>query len=245
MRVTISKMTPCPLHINPELEIVFVKSGSVRVFLGKNSFEQSPGQFSIIPAYRLHGFEPSEDCNSFVYLFSSSLALDFFSFCHNKDMKTHVFTPDEDTLKYVLSATEALSETSNAFLEKSILYALLADFTKNNTFTTMSFDSSNVNRIIEYIFLNIKGELTQKTVATEFAITENQLSETLSGYTGLSFKAFLTNMRVNTAMELLRKKDFNITEIAYESGFETTRTFNRAFMKIVGCTPTEYRKNLK
>ena len=244
MGVKITRMTTSPLHINPELEIVFVRKGKIRVLLGKNGFDQHPGQFCIIPAYRLHGFEPSEDCDAFVFLFPISSATDFFNFCHNKDVTNHIFTPDEVTLKYILSATEALYERANSFLEKSILYTLLANFTENNTFTTMSFDSSNVNRIIEYIFLNIKENLSLKSVSTEFAITENQLSEMLSGYTGLSFKEFLTNMRVNNAMELLHKKDFNITEVAYESGFETTRTFNRAFMKIVGCTPTEYRKRL-
>lgn len=241
----LNNMGNCPIHINSELEVVLVKSGSVRVSLGNSSFALGQNQMTVIPPYRLHGFEVLEDADAIVYLFPHAMASDFFSLCRNKEMTNHIFSPDAPTLEYIKSATQRLSEKQSIFLEKSILYTFLAGFTKDNSFTEMNFDTSNANRIIEYIYTNINGDITAKTVADEFAVTEPQLNEMFSAYIGLGFKDFINHMRINNAMELLRDKKFNITEIAYQSGFETLRTFNRIFLRVAGCTPSEYRKQLK
>ncbi len=241
-KLQINKMHNCPLHINPELEIVLVKSGHVHISLGAAGFDLEGAQMTVIPPYRLHGFEVSGDIDSLVYLFPHSMAADFFNLCRNKDIKNQVFTLNPTTFDYILAATNSLDSAPSSFMEKSILYTLLADFMKGNSFTQMSLDTSGANRIIEYIFLNVKENITAKSVAGEFAISEGQLAEMLSNYIGLSFKDFLANMRVNNAMELLRTKNLSITEVAYESGFDTIRTFNRAFLKITGTTPSEYRK---
>lgn len=241
----LNNMANCFIHINPELEVVLVKSGSVRVSLGNSSFDLGENQMTVIPPYRLHGFEASGDVDAVVYLFPHAMASDFFNLCRNKEMKNYIFSPDTPTLEYIKSATKKLADERSAFLEKSILYTFLAGFTKDNTFTQMNFDTSNANRIIEYIYSNINSDITAKAVAGDFAITETQLNEMLSSYIGLSFKDFLNHIRINNAMELLRSKEFNITEIAYKSGFETLRTFNRIFLRVAGCTPSEYRKQLK
>ena len=41
---------------------------------------------------------------------------------------------------------------------------------------------------------------------------------------------------------MLRLGDESVTEIAYAVGFGTLRTFNRAFIKQLGCSPSEYRR---
>jgi AraC-like DNA-binding protein len=43
---------------------------------------------------------------------------------------------------------------------------------------------------------------------------------------------------------MLTNKEIAITEIAEKSGFESLRSFHRAFQKFFNCTPTEYRKKV-
>jgi len=59
--------------------------------------------------------------------------------------------------------------------------------------------------------------------------------------TGLSFIEFLSRTRIEKAKGLLFNPNLRVSEIAYDSGFQSLATFNRVFKKIAGQTPTEYR----
>lgn len=235
-------MAPTLLHINPELEIVLVHSGSVRISLGYCEFMLTSGQFTVIPPYRLHSFSPDDGAKSDVFLFSHSACADFFNMYVNKELQNHIFLLSDVAYAYIKATTQDFSENPDIFLSKALLYAFLSAFSKNSTFSNMSVDTSSVNRIVEYIFLNLQTDLTAKSVAAEFAISEARLSEMLIRYVGLSFKELIVSMRIDRSMELLMKTDLSITEVAFESGFESLRTFNRTFSKMSGTTPSEYRK---
>ncbi len=244
--LTFREMINSPIHINAELEVVLVKKGSVKVLMGKEEFSLNENQITVIPPYRLHGFEPSEDVDATVFMFPSSLAPEFFSMCKNREFSNKICTLKSSVAEYIKRAVDEYEKSESRFYEKSILYTLLAEFTTDNSFTQMSFDVSNVSRIVEYIYANIQNEISLKMLSAEFSVNETKLNEMILKYTGLGFKDFTDSMRIGIAIGLLRRKEFNITEVAYESGFETTRTFNRIFLKFMGCTPSEYKnKSLK
>ena len=48
-------------------------------------------------------------------------------------------------------------------------------------------------------------------------------------------------MRVQAACDQLHTREKTITEIAYDTGFDTPRTFNRCFLAVKGMTPRQYR----
>jgi len=59
--------------------------------------------------------------------------------------------------------------------------------------------------------------------------------------TGLSFTEFITRTRIEKAKNLLLNPHLRVSEIAYEIGFHSLTHFNRAFKKILGQSPSEYR----
>ena len=77
------------------------------------------------------------------------------------------------------------------------------------------------------------------------AVKEYLLRKTINqqlNYT--NFNTFLNTYRINDACEILAdtsKKDLTILEIAYDLGFTSIATFNRAFKKLKNQTPTAYR----
>jgi len=62
--------------------------------------------------------------------------------------------------------------------------------------------------------------------------------------TGLHFTKYLARVRIEKAKNLLLNPNLRISEIAYEVGFQSLTHFNRVFKKLVGQSPTEYRKQL-
>jgi AraC-like DNA-binding protein len=73
-------------------------------------------------------------------------------------------------------------------------------------------------------------------------VTPNQLSFVLNRYLGKSFFDFVNSVRIDHALRLLvEEPDRQILDIAISIGFNSKSTFNLAFKKITGTTPSAYR----
>lgn len=75
-------------------------------------------------------------------------------------------------------------------------------------------------------------------------VSTHQLSEFINTHYNKNYSLFINEYRVNKAQKLLLEKpEFTILGIAYEVGFKSKSSFNEAFFKITGITPSQFRKN--
>jgi AraC-like DNA-binding protein len=68
--------------------------------------------------------------------------------------------------------------------------------------------------------------------------------KTFKKATGLTFTEYLSRVRVENASELLANPNVRVSEVAYQSGFQSLTNFNRTFHRLRGESPTEYRAAL-
>ncbi|MAB33326.1 helix-turn-helix domain-containing protein, partial [Thalassospira sp.] len=79
-------------------------------------------------------------------------------------------------------------------------------------------------------------------LANAVGVTPNQLSYVLNQHLGKSFFDFVNEVRTYEASRLLiEEADRTILDIAISVGFNSKSTFNLAFKKIIGKTPSAYR----
>ena len=57
-----------------------------------------------------------------------------------------------------------------------------------------------------------------------------------------TFTAYLNEMRISNACQLLIKEDATIASVAFEAGFSNLSHFNRVFRRVMGCAPKQFRK---
>ena len=53
---------------------------------------------------------------------------------------------------------------------------------------------------------------------------------------------FICQIRIKRAVQLFDSGEYNISQIAYMTGFNDPKYFSRCFKKIVGVTPSEYKE---
>ncbi len=75
-------------------------------------------------------------------------------------------------------------------------------------------------------------------LSMEMGMSRTSIFSKVKALTGQSPQAFLTNYRLNKAMELLKTRDFNISEVAYKVGFATLTGFSRSFKNKFGIPPS-------
>lgn len=92
--------------------------------------------------------------------------------------------------------------------------------------------------------LFLQDNLSLNKLSESIAESENHISETLSQFLHTKFFQFVNGFRIEEAKRELQDSDKLITNIAFDVGFNSKSTFNTAFKKIVGDSPSAYRNSL-
>jgi YesN/AraC family two-component response regulator len=98
-----------------------------------------------------------------------------------------------------------------------------------------------VAKVIEFIKENYDTDLSREGLAAAVGLSPDHFSRIFNQVTGSKIAEYVNGLRVAEAEKRLVESDATVTEIAYAVGFDTVKTFNRAFRKITGITPSEYR----
>ncbi len=75
--------------------------------------------------------------------------------------------------------------------------------------------------------------------------TKEHLSRELKKHYNTTISAYVNELRISYAAELLEKSNLQIIELMYESGYENVSYFNRVFQDKYGMTPKQYRSRIK
>ena len=78
-------------------------------------------------------------------------------------------------------------------------------------------------------------------LAEQFHLSESYFSQLFKDLSGESFSAYLENLRLSRAQELLRDTRLDIEEIAQQVGYFNSTTFRRAFKRMAGISPTAFQ----
>jgi AraC-like DNA-binding protein len=138
-----------------------------------------------------------------------------------------------------------------------MIYAFFYVFLNRHNFHLEKYGSSNLDRPtskdlyqkIKTLFteeaIYLDPEITLKTVAEKFAINPRMISQAINENEQLNFNEFVNRYRIGKAKTLLANPEYKsekLATIAYDSGFGNVTSFNIAFKKITGITPSMYRR---
>ncbi|WP_455382496.1 response regulator [Salinispira pacifica] len=87
-----------------------------------------------------------------------------------------------------------------------------------------------------------RSDIGLDEVAGRLHLSPGYLSRVLKQQTGYSFIDYLARIRINRAMQLLNDPSMKLYEVAEMVGFASQHYFSRAFKRVLGIPPIEYRK---
>ncbi|MFJ7974311.1 AraC family transcriptional regulator [Peribacillus sp. JNUCC 23] len=96
---------------------------------------------------------------------------------------------------------------------------------------------------IDFIHKHYKEPIKVETLANIEHYHPVYYSSWFKQKTGKSPKAYITELRLNDAKQLLKKTSWSISSISEELGFENSSSFTRWFVKYEGKPPQKYRKS--
>ncbi|MEX0996812.1 MAG: two-component regulator propeller domain-containing protein [Flavobacteriaceae bacterium] len=106
-----------------------------------------------------------------------------------------------------------------------------------------STDEKFFKRLQKILDINLTNPaFNAESFSKETGMSRMQLHRKLNALTGLSTSNFIKSQRLKLALQLLKNSDYTISEIAYESGFNSPSYFIKSFKEVYGKPPSEYMK---
>ena len=121
------------------------------------------------------------------------------------------------------------SENRNAFIDNEQIYTLTFD---EQTFLTQLMD------YIEKVWTDT--ELDVESFSKAMGYSKSQFYRKLKSLTGKSPNTFLRDYRLNKSLKLLHEQRGNISEIAFQTGFNSLAYFSECFKRKFKILPSKY-----
>jgi AraC family transcriptional regulator len=99
-----------------------------------------------------------------------------------------------------------------------------------------------VRRVIDYL----ESRMTDRTSISEMSalvdLSRFHFIRAFKKTVGMPPHQFVVHRRIERARELLTEPQLSVSEVATRTGFNSTTQFTRSFRRIVGTTPTVFRR---
>ena len=240
------------IHFHKSFELAIVTSGQVTATVDGEEYTINKGQAVLIAPYQLHSYSTPESCNLFVVVFSGTYTENFARLIQNKRLINPVVDLDELTYRLIdekLLCGTVLSGKSNArapkphtYDIKSALYAVCSLVIKSTELTQRTNDGKLVFEILQYVENNFLQDITLNSLSFHLGYDYSYVSRIFSANIKVNFKTLVNQYRCDFAKNLIVSTQKDFADIAYQSGFQSIRSFNRAFKQVTGHSQSHYRK---
>ena len=235
-----------PQHTHDVMEVVFVHRGTATVVCGSQRYELSPGDLFVAFPNQPHGYENSRDIESDVLIVPTK---PYLSPWRNQIAQAVPVSPVIPKDSWQASGVGALLDIVRPeyrALTPPVLqgYAMviIGKLLPCLTLTPKQEGAGDsLNRLLRYISEHYREPLSRGDIAQAVGYNESYISHIFTEQFGMTLKDYLTSLRLRDARELLSDQDMTISRISVLTGFGSIRSFNRAFARQFGVSPSDYR----
>ena len=241
-------------------EIIFVDSGEVLCETETEKELLTPSTLLFIPRNSLHALRFNPDCKYYA-----------LGFTYKKiSLKDKLFN-SYDKFRSVFGENSFSISDKSSIIFKKIINDICDYLKKTRTFSFLIIQTllqelilqlyehcakaiepsssdelqivSDFNFALNQRINNPHDNTKLKDIAKELFISERQLSRIIKKQFGVSFTERKHQLRIESAKQLLRNTNLSIEKISERVAFYDTATFIKQFIKRVGISPDQYRKN--
>ena len=154
-------------------------------------------------------------------------------------------TGADDYLTKPFSFEELSVRIKNLIAQRKLLWEKFSKEIniKPDTLSNNSVDNEFMKKVLELIEMNLHNkDFNTEKFAEELFVSRRQLHRKIVAITGQAPGEFIRTFRLKRAAALLIEHKLNVTQIAYEVGFESPAQFTRAFKKHFQCLPSEFNQ---
>lgn len=249
-------------HWHDDLEFTYITEGTMHYCINGTSVQLQAGEMIVINSGRMHYnyWEDDENGAFLCTIFHPSLldaqrAAPFLERLIGWEAPPYLhLRPGILRDKKIISLVQRLHhaawdraegyplEVMACVYEIILAFVQYGDLPKEMPSDSKKLDA--MHRMTGFVQQNYTEKLTLADIAAAGFVSRTVCCELFRHYAGRTPVEFLTEYRISRSIDLLTEGAHSMTEIAVLCGFSSSSYFTETFRKVMGCTPTEFRKKL-
>lgn len=256
---------PKELHTHGFSELVLVLGGTAVHFTDEDEHPITQGDVFVIQGEQAHGYRDSQNLSLINVMFdrrrlrlpeadlNSMPGYHALFTLEPQYRRQHRFASrlrlDEGRLAQAAALAERLEEEARA-RRAGYIFSATALFMQLIVFLSRCYEGEaapesrallRIGAAISWLEDHYREPVSLGTLTRIAGMSESTLLRTFRRATGRTPVEYLLRLRIRRACELLRRTEMNITEIAFETGFQDSNYFSRQFRLIMNKSPRDYR----
>ena len=239
------------LHQHPDLEIIWVISGSIHVDTIYDQYTMQKGDLLLIDQNDFHSIEGTGDDNKVIVVhfkpdFVENICGDLYSFFICEWVEGNRESKDRIDLIKRLVINIFSNEDEREISAEEIIFILYDDFNilsyyKPDTDLSITHEARIIN-IFSYLKKNCREKIRLTDISENENIETTYLSHLMKNLSSFTFEEHIEFIRTSVALNLLLNTKMSVTSIAFESGFSDTKYLYKGFRKWFDENPGSIRK---
>jgi AraC-like DNA-binding protein len=241
-----------PPRILSALECIYVTEGTLELGIQQELYHMEAGDFAIVFPDMIHHEQVfSSGRNYAVHLVADpALSGPLLQTLQQSRPENPVIKAADLHPDIVYGMTRLMPSASNVYTDiarQAYVQILLARALPSYQLVDKRGSESTdiIDRVVEYIARHFTENITLTSMAEDLYVSPYALSRIFSGTFHTNFNKYLNNTRLRYVVHLLKYTNQTITEAYMNAGFESQRTFNRAFLDVYRMSPREYRNQFR
>jgi AraC-like DNA-binding protein len=247
-----------PMHWHSGPELIYSRNKHITIYIDGKKHILTPGDFALISSFAVHAVEPKADDirqDVLSITFQAEYLEKMFPQMRNIHISADAPTAAEESKVKMRGLFEELRNNvefpKKHFVTNKILFEILSLMYEDFQDGVQDSDVKRLNtrnkmvEVLDYIDQNYRQPLTTQAVADHFGYTREYFCRMFKQYGEFTFKKYLTDVRLASAVHDLNSLNRSVGYIALDNGFPDEKSFFTAFKKQYGMTPVQYRHQVE
>lgn len=249
-------------HFHPEIEITYVERGAGLRIVGDHIAPFANGDLVLLGKNLPHCYKVT-DARYIAMHQSHALQFPIQLLSSIPDLKVlhafiesakigYHFTQPSPSLVHQIIHFQTLPKHERFISLLQILTQLYKDKNRvpisNSAYADMkqlSQKSDRINIVLNLIYHSAYNELNLETCASKMNMSKTYFCRWFKKMTGHTFTTYRDKVLIERFCQELITSDDNISNLAFDMGFESIFHFNRTFKKVKGISPTQYKRDFQ
>lgn len=238
------------IHYHSFWELEFIISGSGIYEINNISYPIKPGTMFLTTPADYHTYSLKRD-ESFEFF-----GVQFRSEHLDNTVSSYLYSCAEPIVvtfegERFFAMYDSLDRLTRVFFEKQPMYEIMTRNIIENICIEAAReimsdlprrgDDMAIRSAVIFIKNNYREHITLREAANAAGLSDAYFSHIFSAVMGIGFSAYVRDVRLDAAANLLKSTDLSIKEICYDTGFGNRNYFTEAFRNHFGMSPREYR----
>jgi AraC-like DNA-binding protein len=190
---------------------------------------------------QIHSYHTPQNSRVWIGVFSEDYIYDFSSQIQKKTGKQAKFSCDNTVRDFILQILIE-KDIRDIYLQKSCFYAICDQYQKSGNLISKEFNDDNLLcKIVDYVSNHFQSNITLRQMARDLGFEYHYCSRRFHSIFNMNFCQFVNQYRVNYANELLKQNYRSISDVAFDSGFQSVRSFNNNYLTFFGTVPSQHK----